>query len=293
MIRSASVSIPLGLVLLAGPLAAQCPRGIPSAIEVPPDGVIQEVIVKGDASYTGRVIGDGDPVRFLLLSGDVLELARERVRCIRPVEGQVRDGRFWHADPNVTRLFFGPTGRALPRGTGYLSVFEVVFPMLAVGVTDRVTLAGGLPLFFTSEGPQVMWFAPKVEVVRRPAFRAAAGVLGFFGSGMDESIGVLYAVGTFGKTTDRAVTVGAGWGYSTDDGIYSTPALMLGAESRASRRVKLISENYVLPADDTVLLSFGTRFLGDRLSADLGLAIPIATAEGFFTFPLVNFVYNW
>jgi hypothetical protein len=296
MLRSQNViGVTLLLVLTAiAPVAAaaQCPRGQPSVIEVAPAGVTQEVILVGGTEYLGRVIDAGDPIRFQLLSGDVLELARSRVLCVRPVEGTLRDGQFWAEDPNTTRLFFAPTGRALPQGDGYISVFMIIMPMVAYGVTDRITVAGGTPLFFGEGVNPVLWLAPKVEVVRTPTFRGSAGVLAFFSPSESESIGVLYGVGTFGRTTDVATTVGAGWGYSTESGIFSTPALMAGFESRVSRRIKLISENYLIADEGVGLISFGPRFIGDRLAADLGLGVPIG-ADGLFVFPLINFVYNW
>jgi hypothetical protein len=271
---------------------AQCPRGQASVIEVAPAGVTQEVILVGGTEYLGRVVDAGDPIRFELLSGDVLELARSRVLCVRTVEGTLNDGQFWPADPNTTRLFFGPTGRALGQGEGYISVFELLMPMVAFGLTDRITVAGGTPLFIGSGGVQLFWLAPKMEVVRTPTFRGSAGVLALFSPGEGESIGVLYGVGTLGRTTDLAATVGAGWGYSTESGIFSTPALMAGFEARASRRIKLISENYLFPDEGVGIISLGPRFIGDRLAADLGLAAPIGAGE-FFVFPLINFVYNW
>jgi hypothetical protein len=38
------------------------------------------------------------------------------------------------------------------------------------------------------------------------------------------------------------------------------------------------------------MASGGIRFFGDRLSADLAIAIPIG-AEDLFAFPVLNFVY--
>ena len=69
---------------------------------------------------------------------------------------------------------------------------------------------------------------------------------------------------------------------------------MLGGEVRASNRVKLITENYVIPMDDesVVLLALGPRFIGSGLTADLGLAVAVADGETF-GFPLVNFVWNF
>ena len=69
-----------------------------------------------------------------------------------------------------------------------------------------------------------------------------------------------------------------------------TAVIMVGGERRISRRVKLVTENYVVEGGG--ILSGGVRFLGERLSADLGLFIPIS-GEGFVAAPIVNFVWTF
>lgn len=295
VLRTPWVAILIPCVLLsAGPLSGQCPGGDPPEIVVPAEGVVQELLLEGGSPLLGRVVEAGDPVRFELLSGDVLEVERSRIRCLRAVRGGQRSGgEFWPEDPNVTRLFFGPTGRSVGSGQGYLSVFELVMPFVAVGLGDRFTMAGGVPLFFTEAGIEVLYVAPKLEVIRTETFRGAVGALGFFAAGEVGSAGVLYGVGTIGRSTDSAVTLGAGWGYSTDEGIGGTPALMAGFEHRVSKSIKILSENYMVVDEGAGLIALGPRFFGERLSADVGLAIPFGTEEGFFAFPLVNFVWNW
>jgi hypothetical protein len=66
---------------------------------------------------------------------------------------------------------------------------------------------------------------------------------------------------------------------------------MIGGETRTSRRIKLITENWFFPGEGAII-SFGPRFLGQRISGDLGLALPLF-GEGTVVFPLVNFVVNW
>jgi energy-converting hydrogenase Eha subunit B len=65
---------------------------------------------------------------------------------------------------------------------------------------------------------------------------------------------------------------------------------MVGGEHRVSRRIKLVTENYVFP--DGGLVSGGVRFLGERLSVDLGLVSPVG-AGGFVAVPMVNFVWKF
>lgn len=292
-IRSGAALLALVLLLMPIGAMAQCREADRTIVEAPA-GVVQELTLAGGGTLFGRVLEAGDPVRFELISGDVMEVRPDRIRCLRTVEGELREGDFWPVDPNTTRLFFGPTARSLAQGQGYVSVFELFFPLVALGATDRLTLAAGMPLFFTSEGVELFWVAPKLEVVRTAGFRAAAGVLAFLSPGAGENAGVLYGVGTFGSSSDAALTVGAGWGYDSVDGIHDSPAVMGGFEYRVARGVKLLSENYFFPAEDFAVVSFGPRFFGRRLSADLGLAMPLgAGMDGFFTFPLVNFVWNF
>jgi hypothetical protein len=45
---------------------------------------------------------------------------------------------------------------------------------------------------------------------------------------------------------------------------------MLGAESRLSRRVSFVTENYLIPNDDVQgVISYGLRFFSEKLSTDL------------------------
>jgi hypothetical protein len=193
-------------------------------------------------------------------------------------------------DANTTRLFFGPTGRTLDSGEGYVGLYQVVLPFVQFGVSDRVTLGGGTPLFFGSGSGHPFWFTPKVAIVRGPRVNVAAGALHFLNLDDDGHAGIAYGVATVGSP-GASVTAGAGWAYSRfDDDSGNAAIVMIGAERRIAPRLKLMTENYV--HQDGGLVCVGVRFLGDRLSADLGLAGPVG-ADSVFLFPMVNFVWRF
>ena len=48
------------------------------------------------------------------------------------------------SDPSYSRLMLAPTGRPLAEGDGYLSDHYVLFPAVAYGITDNVSLLGGI-----------------------------------------------------------------------------------------------------------------------------------------------------
>ena len=251
---------------------------------------VQAVKMGSGITYYGDVSESADSVFVELATGGRLTLPRSQVHSVRPVRGKLSNGEFWTQDLNETRLFFGPTARTLTRGVGYVSVYELVLPFIGYGVTDQVTLAGGVLPFFGDGMPVVAYVAPKLQVLSRGGVQAAVGGLAFVSTDSDESVGIVYGVTSFGRSSDSSMSLGAGFGYAGSD-LASTPVVMAGLERRTSRRVKLISENWIFPGEG-VILSLGTRFMGERLSADVGFAAPLF-GDGTVVFPLVNFVWNW
>lgn len=99
---------------------------------------------------------------------------------------------------------------------------------------------------------------------------------------IERNVGIAFVGGTFGSD-DNALSLGLGWGFAGDD-FDDEPVAMIGGELRMGPRAKLISENYILPGTVDNIVSFGVRFIGERLSADLGLA----GADGGCCLPLLN-----
>ena len=281
-------------VALAHPAAAHAQERAQAQqlrIEIPPEGATQLLQLRDGSTLYGRVVATGDPFRFRLVSGQELVVAVADVRRLALTRGEAVDGEFWITDPNRTRLFFGPTGHVLDAGDGYLSVFQLIFPIVAFGVTDHVTLAAGTPLLFGDLGSRPFWFAPRVALRKGDDLALSAGVLAFLTTESTESVGILYTSATVGGPR-QALHLGIGYGYDRG-GLASSPALLLGGETRLSRNLKLLTENYLLPGEGGVV-SGGVRFMGERLSADLGLAAPVGGgSSSFFAFPLVNFTWSW
>lgn len=277
------------LWLLCVPAAgrAQSPAAVP-AIEIPAQGVTQELALRDGSSVIGRVesIGAG---RFVFRSTAGVEMSVEMamVRSLKPVVGRIVNGELWREDPNTTRLFFGPTARSLKRGEAYFGVYEVLLPFVQVGITDRFSIGGGTPLVF-GDFERPFWVTPKFQVANRGLTTAAVGVLHFFNWDNDANVGVAYAAVTQG-TTDSAVTVGAGYSYAnTDDDNAGSAVVMIGGEHRVSRRIKFVTENYVFTGGG--FASAGVRFFGEKLSADFGLVVPLFADDSLVIVPMVNIV---
>lgn len=261
------------------------------------DSTVEVRLRDGSVLY-GQVVAEDDSTIVLLTStGARLALPRAQIIRMRVVTGRDADGAHWEADPNSTRLFFTSTARPLAKGEGYISSFMLFFPFVAYGVTDRITIAGGTPILPGLIG-EVFYVAPKVTLFDRGKASVAVGALGLWVPEVldEESIGILYGATTWGSR-DRAITAGAGWGYATNagsSGIANDPVFMIGGETRISRRVKLITENWLFfgGSETGGLISGGFRFIGDRVSADLGFGGALGEANAC-CIPLVNFVYSF
>ena len=270
------------VLLLAGPVAAQT---APITRDTGRTELCELVLTDGSRVY-GTIERETDQeVVLRTQAGAVVTARRQDIASLRRVEGRLDRGEFVRSDLHRTRLFFAPTGRSLKRGEVSFGVFQFVAPFVQVGLTDRISLGGGTPLLFGFEDwNRPFWFTPKVQVVNTKNAQGAGGLLHVFDVDGD-SAGIAYGVATFGNS-DNAFTGGAGMTYADDSRGW---ILMGGAEGRVSRNVKLMTENYVWK-DGEGLVSGGVRFLGERLSADLALVIPVGF-DDLIAFPVINFVY--
>ncbi len=250
------------------------------------DGAVQRLTLSDGSQVYGHVeVSDEFQVTFRTLADVVMTVPRSRIVDLRSVEGRVVAGSFEPADPHSNRLMFAPTARSLRKGEGYFGVYYVL-PFVQVGVTDRVSIGGGTPLFF-GDGAHPVWFTPKVQVVSGRRVQAAAGLIHLTGiEGINA--GIAYGVTTIGSDSD-AMSIGLGYGYSGRRS--GRPILMVGGEHRQSRRIKLITENWYWGGSAPGFVSGGVRFLGERLSADVSLVVPLASET--VAFPIVSFAWHF
>jgi hypothetical protein len=243
----------------------------------------------GSRAYGCVASESDDEVEFITIAGVRLIARRDQIVSLRAAQGRLHDGEFQPADPNNTRLFYGPTGRALPRGTAYLGMYELVMPIVQIGITDRFSIGGGTPLVFGigEDIKRPYWITPKLQVFNGRTTQVSVGLFQGFGDG--GSAGVAYGVATTGSV-EGSLTAGAGVAYTSGGG--RALVFMVGGDRPISRNIKFVSENYIWQSGDG-LVSAGVRFFGERLSADLAMATPIGTSGGGFVFPMLNFVYRF
>jgi hypothetical protein len=276
-------------ITMSAPLAAQDTGPTRDRLRVVDSTKIQVITLRDGSSLVGRIVSvTADSVEFQMGIGRVPVAIRD-IRGISETDsGRIHDGQYWFPNPNATRLFFAPTGQMLKRGEGYFADYEVFFPGFAVGVTDNISIGGGVSLFPAGVDEQVYYVTPKVGMSFGEQLHLAAGVL--FAGTQGGTGGVYYGVGTVGDG-DASATIGLGYGFAGGK-IESKPVAMLGGEKRIARRIALVSENYLLPiSENNIVYSFGIRFMGEKLTTDLALFN--ASGSNIIGLPYVDFVFKF
>jgi len=280
-----TITVLIGLFVCAGPTARALAQSsaAPAGLEA---GPYELVLADGSHLFGTIESQDESHVVFATRSGARVMASRADIISLRRITGTLVNGELQTPDPNATRLFFGPTGRALARGHTYLGVYEFVMPFVQVGITDRVSIGGGTPLIFGIEDwNRPFWITPKVQIRDGERTQVAVGLFHAFDTDSDSG-GVGYVVGTHGGAR-ASFTLGGGVAYGSNGG--RSGVVMLGGERQVRRNMKIVTESY-LWKDGNGVASGGVRFFGERLSADLAFGIPIG-ADGLYLFPVVNFVY--
>ncbi len=290
----------LAFLVFAFTSAVEAQRTAIDSVKLTDTTVIHVVKLRDGSTLVGRITAVAtDSIRLRLNQGEVT-LARSGINEVRQVPAALmRNGQYWFENPHPTRLLFSSTAFPVEKGTGYYGNTWLFIHTFAAGLTDRFTLGGGattIPGIAINDN--VFFLLPKYTLVSRPrakfALGALVGLLPFSDDDFDddfESAGLIYGVGTFG-TRESNVSVGAAWGYANDE-ITDRPGVMVGGQGRIARRLSLVSENWFFrDGDDTEgVISYGLRFLGEQISADLAWVTPLGAGE--FGFPWLGFAFKF
>jgi hypothetical protein len=270
----------------------------PVNVGIPDSNTAQIITLKDGSEIMGRATNVTDSeVSFRTELGE-LKIPISKIKGIREVpRSSIKGGEFWPVNPNATRLFFSPTARMLKEGQGYFSDYYVFFPGISFGLSDNITIGGGVSLFpGLGLNKQIFYFTPKIGLATSKNSCVALGALIIsIPYKIDEvkvpTFGILYGVGTYGGP-DGSISGGLGFGFANDR-VANKPVGMIGGEKRLSRRISFVSENWILPEVKNPIISYGARFFGENISVDLGFITPTGSDFIFPGIPWVDFVFNF
>ena len=240
----------------AAPLPAGAPSDAPDTYLL---GRVYRVETQQGTTFTGTLVS----ISLKALEFDANELGHitlERSQIRRaglqgPLPAKVAAGKAGYYDiGNGNRLFFSPTGRGLRKGEATLQDVELYLVGLNYGITDNLSMGGYISVFpGASLDQQFLMLTPKLSYPVSDKLHMGFGLLyirvptgDIFGSGSGSATGagIGYGVLTYGSA-DNNLTAGLGYGFVQGE-IGSTPTIQIGGQKRLSRRISLVSENFII-----------------------------------------------
>jgi len=288
------------------------------------DTILLQVIIFKDNYYkVGRILQAGADTIIFLYSNDTLRISTKEIEDIQNVSpAGVRYLRnrifFWQSDKN-TRLFLGPTGYTLRKKEGVLADYWFIFPYLSYGITDHITLGGGLTLLPTSDSlnpfKPAYYFGPKLKLWSSEIFSIAAGV--FMLKIYDDSTqkyfplsGTYYISSSF-ELNELHLSLGVG-NLFIGGFVLPRPIFMLAGHYQFTENIAIITENIWVwhPAlgvlgtfwnaqgiistpqnnNSPDIFSIGGRYYTDQYSIG-GALIFIISSSPMQTIPFIDFIY--
>ena len=288
----------------ANRMNAQIPKEVQDRLQIPDSTHVQIITMHDKSTMMGRIVKiEETELQFKTDFGE-LTIPIQKIMSIALVPvSSIKSGQYWFPNPNATRLFFAPTGRMLKKKDGYFADYYLLFPAVAYGITNNITIGGGMSLIPGVDiDRQIFYFTPKIGLTAGGNLNLALGALIIKIPDFDDDesdsdddvasplVGLLYGVGTYG-TVNSSLTLGLGYGF-VDDKVADKPMVVIGGEQRISRRLALVTENWIMPGVDYPLISYGLRFFSEKLSVDL--AFLNTTEDPIFPgIPYIDFVFNF
>ncbi|TGE09661.1 hypothetical protein [Hymenobacter fodinae] len=207
----------------------------------------------------------------------------------------------WGYVGNGTRVFFAPTARNLRAGEGYFQTIDLFLLGVNYGITDNVSigmLASAVPGI--GIGNQVVAITPKFSYPVSNKLSVGGGLLyariptfDSYNYSTGYGAGVAYGLLTTGSA-DNNFTVGLGYGFSGgrgDQGFGKSPVAVVSGATRVSRRISLMSENYLITSGTGGLAGlYGIRLNWPRTTLGIG-SFYVAPFEGEGAFGYIYPVY--
>ncbi len=246
---------------------------------------VRITLVNGN-TFSGKVISVDDESVGVETKDGLFNFNYDRIKEITIVDPSDRTTR-WYKNPASNKLFITQSGRMLEARSGYYQNTYIFFSNISYGITKNISVSGGISMIpelgFEN---QLKNIGVKVGVNLNESF-SVSGTATYY-SLFDSDFGFTSVFGA-ATYTRKELDLTAGLGVATAEGETTDPVFIVGGQLRVSQRFALLSENFVFPTESDglePLISFGGRFIGQRIAADLGF-FTTDGAEGFF--PFVSF----
>ncbi len=217
--------------------------------------------------------------------GEITIAAGDIEKIDETTAADYKGGKYRFPNPSYSKYLWGQTGRNLKKGDGYYQNVLIVFNSAHYGITNWFSIGAGFEGISTFMGEPIFFVMPKFGYEFFKNF--SAGISYLYGNaavaieeGGFSGIGVIYGTVTYGNM-DYNGTVGFGWAHA-EGSMTNDPLITVSGMARVARRLAIVTENYLIPADPYyAIFSYGLRILGERSAFDISFLNSKDIAEVF------------
>ena len=238
------------------------------------------VTLKDGSTISGKLVSITDK-EVVISSGTLgeMKLQKENIKTMSEVSSiNEKASGIWFSNPNSSKYLLGSSAIPMDKHTGYYQNTWIFVNSVAYAFTRNFSVSGGfeiISVFAGSDGPYAFYINPKASFkIANNLYLGGTVLYANTIRTVEEFGGIATLNGffTYGNKNNN-VTAAIGWG-SADGEFSSSPVITISGMTRVSKRIGLVSENWLLPnLGDTEgyygLYSYGVRFLGEKISIDL------------------------
>lgn len=246
--------------------------------------------------YKGEVVKKSNEIIVLKTLNGRVELI---VSNIDTIEEDEYKGKYSYDNPIPSKYFLGPSAIPLKKGKGYYNNTFLSINSVNYGVSDHVSVGGGVELISLFQGIPLWFVNSKIgyQISEKVHVGGGVNVFGVAAEGAG-ALGFGYGMATFGGTESN-VTVGVGYGLVDgfdDESGDDTPIFMLSGTRRVSKKVALMSENFIAYDDSGNIFHtgiHGVRLISRNHSFDIGILTSSEWSVFDITIPYVSYTKSF
>jgi len=254
------------------------------------EGLILTIKMEDGEVYSGELIYMGEEEIKIKTANSQINLLVSEVKEIKKEDYDFSKFRF--ENPNKTRYFFSPSAEPLEKGEGYYQNVWLSINSVNYGITNNLTIGGGIEFVSTALGEPIWFLNPKIGIPIAKDLHIGGGVL-LAGLGGNDVNGMAYGVFTYGNS-DASASIGIGKGFR-GDGISTVASGTL----RLNNSLALLTENYFLPLNiessgiNEYIGIHGIRILSKKNTFDVGALVNPVLSEYIRALPYVGYTRHF
>lgn len=223
------------------------------------------VYLEDKSEITGELISESETE--IVISSTSLGLLTFQKSEVKRIIYLDKRGRL--PNPNPTRYFIGQSAFTHEKGEGYYQNIYGLFNLVSYGITDRLSVIGGVELTSLFSGSPILFTNAKYGVPVAPKLSLAASVsyITVAGSLADFSAGTVNGLVTYGNK-EHHLTLGTGYAFANGE-IEDSGILTVGGITRLTKRLAFVTENYILTSGEDAIISGGLRYIAKKITVDI------------------------